>query len=98
MSATKLRGRDRQETSVAASFNIWGRLYRTLIAWQGMKPSKIHQANIVRGFSISRPHSRLRASPPNDYGLSRRSIPVLLRMRLAISSIEHSVVSITGME
>ncbi len=56
MSATKVRGRDRQETSVAASLSIWVRLYRTLIAWQGVRGSNF-------GKQISCARSQIKDGP-----------------------------------
>ena len=62
--------------------------------------AKWEQANIVHVQQAAEEDYASHSSPqPFDgYGRKRRSMPELLRMRLAISSIEHSVVSITGME
>src|SRR5262245_49792581 len=99
MSATKLRGRARQETIVAASESIGP----TISHDDGSASGVSHTRNACKQDSRT-PAKRWRSFALGAgalawvlhaqlQGRKRRSIPVLLRIRLAISSIEHSVVS-----
>jgi hypothetical protein len=104
MSATKLRGRARQETRVRVSSSITPTI--TYVGYTSSSAAVDFSTPVPELSVTAKPDTAVPAAPCkfhacprpfSTYGRSRRSIPVVLRIRLAISSIEHSVVSSVGM-